>query len=153
MYSKILVPLDGSELAECVLPHVAAIATGCSVPEVVLITVVEPVRYVMEDTAALSVDIIKLQEAQEERAGTYLASTAGKLKAMKVNVKTALLKGSAAETIVTYVQDNAVDLIAMATHGRSGISRWVWGSIADKLLRSSPVPVLIVRPPGRQSEE
>jgi len=65
-----------------------------------------------------------------------------------VEVKTGVLKGNPAESLADYASKNKVDLIVIATHGRSGVSRWVWGSVADRLLRSACVPVLMVRAPG-----
>jgi len=67
------------------------------------------------------------------------------------NVSSEILVGRAAETIAEFAKQNAIDLIAIATHGRSGVSRWVWGSVADKVLRSSQVPVLVIRPAGSES--
>ncbi|MBI4334275.1 MAG: universal stress protein [Chloroflexi bacterium] len=148
MYNRILIPLDSSELAECVLPHVEAIARGCGVKEVIAVTVVEPVYYFADDGGVGTIDVIKLQQVREEGAAGYLNEVAKKLEEKKLNVKTALLKGNPADSIVDYAKSNNVDLIAMATHGRSGISRWVWGSTAEKILRASPVPILLVRPDG-----
>lgn len=148
MYNKILIPLDSSELAECVFPHVEAIAKGCGVKEVVAAIVVEPVYYFADDGGAGMVDIVKLQKIREEGAANYIENVAKKLEAKKLTVKTVLLKGNAAASIVEYAKDNGVDLIAMATHARSGISRWVWGSTAEKILRSSTIPILLVRPNG-----
>ncbi|MDZ4247007.1 MAG: universal stress protein [Dehalococcoidia bacterium] len=146
MYKKVLVPLDGSDLAECVLPHVEAVATGCGVGEVILLTIVEPVYYMIEDEGNVGINLIKVLEEREEKARHYLASAAKKLADKGVQVKTAVVRGGAAVTIPQYARENGVDLIAMATHGRSGVSKWVWGSVAEKVLRSSPVPILLVRP-------
>lgn len=148
MYNRILIPLDSSELAECVIPHVEAIARGCGVKEVVAATVVEPVYYFADDGGAGAIDIIKIQKMREEGAASYLKEIGQKLEAKNLTVKTVLLKGNAADSIVDYAKTNGVDLIAMATHGRSGISRWVWGSTAEKILRSSTTPILLVRPDG-----
>ena len=150
MYKKILVPLDGSELAECVLPHVESIAHGCSVKEVVLIRVVESFNptssgegFILSEETVKNIDSQNKTEAQN-----YLAKFASKLNYEGVNVHSELLGGKAAETISEYATNNEVDLIVIATHGRSGISRWVMGSVADRVLRSACVPVLMVRAPG-----
>ena len=66
----------------------------------------------------------------------------------KINIQKEILVGRAAECLVKYALKNDIGLIIMATHGRSGVSRWVWGSVAERLLHSVPVPVLMVRPPG-----
>ena len=157
MYKKIMVPLDGSELAECVLPHVEAIANGCGVGEVVLVRVVEPVTLIYgattdggsvfteEDAERLRK---KTDASNQTAAKDYLNQVAGKVKLGKVKVQKKLLSGKAAESLADYATNNDVDLVVIATHGRSGISRWVMGSVADRVLRSSCVPVLMVRVPG-----
>ncbi|MGB6872941.1 MAG: universal stress protein [Dehalococcoidia bacterium] len=147
MYKKILVPLDGSELAECVLPHAKAIATECGIEKVVLLRVVEPIH---PETPA-TVDFEEIQKAAVKAAKAYLAKTKAKLSKKGVNVETAVLTGRAAETIADFAQSNKIDLIALATHGISGITRWVFGSVADKLVRSSSAPVLLIRPQGCES--
>ncbi|HYB20519.1 MAG TPA: universal stress protein, partial [Thermodesulfobacteriota bacterium] len=63
-------------------------------------------------------------------------------------VESAVLHGRAADALAEFATKNRIDLIVIATHGRSGVSRWVWGSVADRILRSSCVPVLMVRAPG-----
>ena len=63
-------------------------------------------------------------------------------------MRSEVVTGRAADNLADFAAKNEVDLIIIATHGRSGISRWIWGSVADRILHSSSVPVLIVRPPG-----
>ncbi len=151
MYKKILAPLDGSELAECSLEHVKAIATGCSVPEVVLFRVVEPIP--AQVTAALAEAggdwYTQMEKQNRAEADEYITETAKRLKKKDgITVQTALAYGSPAEEILKYAKKNQVDLIIMTTHGRSGVTRWVFGSVADRILRHSPVPVLIIAPTG-----
>jgi nucleotide-binding universal stress UspA family protein len=154
MYKKILVPLDGSSMAECTLDHVKAIATGCSVPEVVLLRVVEPVSsFDIGELAASSPKVATQVEQQEEEqhrniARQYVDEMASKLKMEGVAATGNIIPGKAAEGILNYAQNNQVDLIVMSTHGRSGISRWAFGSVADKIIRHSLIPVLIVAPTG-----
>lgn len=152
MYKKIIVPLDGSELAECVLPHVEAIAKGCGNPEVILVNVVQtPEKYwsytyldkkdrqqFMSEDAA--------QAMKETKA--YLDKVAKSTSMSGLNVKTDVFVGEPTELIADYANKKEADLIVIATHGRSGVSRWTFGSVADRLLRSSCVPVLMVRAPG-----
>ncbi len=149
MYKKILAPLDGSELAECSLEHVKAIANGCSVPEVVLFRVVEPIS--AQVTAALAETggdwYTEIENQNRAEADEYITETAKRLK-NGITAQTALGYGNPAEEILKYAKKNHVDLIVMTTHGRSGISRWVFGSTADRILRHSPVPVLIIAPTG-----
>lgn len=147
MYRKILVPLDGSELAECVLPHVEAISRGCSIGEVVLLEIVEP----PPAWAIEGVDPVALQGANEKAAKEYLSKIQSQLASDGFNVSAEVLMGKAAETIIEFAKRNAVDLIAIATHGRSGIGRWVFGSVADRILRSSHVPILMIRPAEHKS--
>jgi nucleotide-binding universal stress UspA family protein len=148
MYKKILVPLDGSELAECVLPHVESIAKGCSVESVVLVRALD--TYLPSPAYAYIGESLRkeMEENNEKAAGEYLDEVAGRVNLDGIEVQKQLLTGRAAESIAEYAIKNDVGLIAIATHGRSGVSRWAWGSVADRILRSACVPVLMVRAPG-----
>ena len=149
MYKNIMVPLDGSELAECVLPHVDALAKGCQMENVTFVRVVEDVR--MPGGAEAGLDDKQLKEmfaSRKAEAEQYLNQLVKRTKFDKVNVKKVLLKGSVADTLADYATKNDVDLILISTHGRSGISRWIWGSVADRILRSACVPVFMIRAPG-----
>jgi len=150
MYQKIMVPLDGSELAECVLPHVESLVKAGGVEEVFFVRVVEP-SYISSHFSdyAIPEDELKRIEARNKTAAqNYLDQLVSRLDYGKVKLQAEVLNGMVAETLAEYAQKQGVDLIVIATHGRSGISRWVWGSVADRLLRSSRVPVLMVRAPG-----
>jgi len=147
VYRKMLVPLDGSELAECVLPHVKAIAAGGGETQVILLRVVEP----LPAGTPPAVDFEVVQKAGVKAAEGYLARVKAQLNKEGLNVETKVLTGRPAETIIDFVRRDKVDLIAIATHGRSGIKRWVFGSVADRLIRSSSVPVLLIRPKGFES--
>ena len=147
MYEKILVPLDGSALAECVLPHVKAIAVGCGTGQVVLLRVVEP----LPAGTPPAIDFELVQKAGVKAAEEYLAKIKAELSKEGLNVEAKVLTGRPAETITEFAQRNKVDLITLATHGRSGISRWVFGSVVDRLARSSSAPVLLIRPKGFES--
>jgi nucleotide-binding universal stress UspA family protein len=147
MYQKMLVPLDGSELAECVLPHVKAIAAGCGIGQVVLLRVVEPIP--VETPPAVDFEVI--QKADAKAAEGYLARIKTQLSKEGLSVEAKVLTGRPAETITDFAQRNKVDLIAIATHGRSGISRWIFGSVADRIVRSVSAPVLLIRPKGCES--
>jgi nucleotide-binding universal stress UspA family protein len=144
MYKKILVPLDGSELAECVLPHVKAIAAGDGTGQVILLRVVEP----LPAGTPPAIDFEIVRKAGVKAAEEYLARTKTELIKEGLNVEAQVLIGRPAETIIEFAQRNKVDLITLATHGRSGITRWVLGSVADRLVRSSSIPVLLIRPKG-----
>jgi nucleotide-binding universal stress UspA family protein len=145
MYRRIMVPLDGSKMAECVIPHVETVAklTNASVE---LVHVIEPVELPTRGGLALSVDDLKqIEEHSKQEAESYLREIVRRLKSAGIRPHSKLLTGKAADSLVDYIQENKFDLIIMATHGRSGISRWFWGSVADKILYSSKIPVLLVR--------
>jgi nucleotide-binding universal stress UspA family protein len=86
---------------------------------------------------------VELDEAYRDEASHYLDKVVASLKEKGVAAKTEILAGNPAEEIIKYSQKNNVDLIIMSTRGRSGISRWVFGSVAEKVIRNSTVPVLI----------
>jgi nucleotide-binding universal stress UspA family protein len=157
MYKKILVPLDGSELAECVFPHVEVIAKGCGVSNVVFVRVVEPAHLPVATESAgagsfSEADAAKARKIQDDHnqaeAKKYLGDIIKQGKYDGAALKAEVILGKPADTIAEYAEKNGADLIVIATHGRSGISRWVYGSVADKVLRSACVPVLMVRAPG-----
>ena len=150
MYEKVLVPLDGSELAECVLAHVGALAKGCLVKNLVFVRAAEPFESpsVVAEYPLKPEDVARVNAERKEAAKSYLQKIAKQVNYENTNVKWEVLSGRAAESIVDYATKNSIDLIVIATHGRSGVSRWVWGSIADRILRSACVPVLMVRAPG-----
>jgi nucleotide-binding universal stress UspA family protein len=149
MYRKILVPLDGSELAECVIPHVMNIAKGCGVSEVILFRVCEPPVILAdypENLLPKWEDHVRQETAYvQQQCRLYLDGTEKRFKEAGLNVTTESGLGNPAELIVDYAVQNQVDLIIMASHGRSGIMRWAYGSTADKILRSSPMPVMIIK--------
>jgi len=150
MYKKVLVPLDGSELAECVLPHLETIAGGCGLQNVTFFRVVKPFYPVgdsLGDTISAA-DVVSINEDAVASSEDYLKKLTERVKYPGVKVRWEVVKGNEAESITEYAKNNEVDLIIIATHGRSGVSRWVWGSVADRVLRSACVPVLIVRAPG-----
>lgn len=150
MYKKIMVPLDGSKLAECVLPHVESIARGCGVGEVVFIRAVEPFHLGATGPGfAFSEKEMKQFDVENRTdAKAYLDKVVSQLQLDKTRVQTQVVAGKIAESLAEYASKNGVDLIVIATHGFSGISRWVWGSVADRILHSACVPVLMVRAPG-----
>ena len=150
MYKKTLVPLDGSELAECVLPHVDSIAKGCGVQDVVFLRVVEPFRIPSGyGSAGLNEeDIRRIDSNNKASAESYLSQLVNRVKFDRATIHSEIIFGKTPEGIVDYTTKNDIDLIIIATHGRSGISHWVWGSVADRVLRSVCVPVLMIRAPG-----
>jgi nucleotide-binding universal stress UspA family protein len=152
MYKKILVPLDGSKLAECALPHAEELAKGCNTGEVILVSVTERVKgYRMLEEPSQPLSQRRIPEAsgkKEKQAQRYLDRIAKAMEAKGIKVGTEVLLWKPAEAIVGYAKQSKCDLIVMASHGRSGPSRWAYGSVADKVLRGSCIPVLMVRAPG-----
>jgi nucleotide-binding universal stress UspA family protein len=151
MYNKILVPLDGSKLAECVLPHAEALAKGCQVKEVEFVRVFEPFRMPTAGDFVMSEkDMAKLDAEHKAEAEKYIQEVAKNSHSTGVKASGTVIKRreGVAEDLAEYAKKSGADLIVIATHGRSGPSKWVWGSVADRTLRSSCVPVLMVRAPG-----
>jgi len=154
MYQHVMVPLDGSELAECVLPHVEAIGTGCNVTTISLVRVVPPLKLHGGVESGLSPEMKqKLEDDSREVAEQYLEEKAEQLRAKGVATETVVLFGEVVHELIEFASAYEVDLIITATHGRSGVSRWVMGSVADRTLRASPVPVLMVRAPGSHDHD
>ena len=143
MYQKIMVPLDGSELAECVLPHVEAITKGCGVPNIVFVYVVEPLEVPLTNIEYKE----RIESEAKLAAKNYLEELVSLLKYDGVNIVSEVIIGKVTESLIDYAISNEVDLIIIATHGRGGISRWVRGSVADRILQSSSAPVLMIRAP------
>jgi len=142
MYKKILAPLDGSELAERALEHIKIVTEGCRAPKVVLLQVIP---WPAHPAHALSDELIRSEsEKAEAGAKDYLVKVADSLKGDGIAVETDIVHGGPAEEILDYATQNKVDLIVMSTHGRSGVSRWVFGSVAERVLRHSATPVLVI---------
>jgi nucleotide-binding universal stress UspA family protein len=154
MYSNIFVALDGSELAERVLPHAQALAEKLGAA-VTLVRAV-PVDMMIAPPAMMTVagvmpvtgefvDIEPVIEAHRQEATRYLQTVADRLKAQNLQVTTAQPEGRPAEVIVELAGHAGDSLIAMTTHGHTGLRRLVLGSVADEVLRTATCPVLLVR--------
>jgi nucleotide-binding universal stress UspA family protein len=146
VYKKILVPLDGSKLAEVALAHVEQLAweQGSSL---ILLRVVRPPRAVEYTRQEEMMALNREREAVFKRdAETYLAARRGELRNKNLQVTTHIILSEAVATaILDFAESEGVDLIAMSTHGRSGLGRWVYGSVADKVLQGATCPVLLIR--------
>jgi len=141
MYKKILVPLDGSELAEEALDHAERLAETFDA-ELILLQVVPfmPIYGAPELVVPFVVD-----EKQQEAAEKYLIHLAEELKKSSLRVATKVKVGmQVAAEIIDFAKESGVDLIVMCTHGRSGITRWVLGSVAHKVLTRAETPILLV---------
>lgn len=141
MIHHILVPLDGSELAECVLPHLVAIApvTGA---RVTLIHVLE--RTPARNGNASLIDPLGWH-MQKQESQSYLDRIAGRLQTLDVQVEQVILEGNPAEALIEFTRNNAVDLLVLSTHGRTGLSEWNVSSVVQKILLRSYKSILLVR--------
>lgn len=170
MLQKILVPLDGSEFAECVIPYVEELCQRCDPVEIVLMQVVrlpsgrtpagETIRPLLYDFP-----IVRLPDPPPEvRTALHATYREQELASAKAQVEAALLPvaqrfcdsgaftriavgfGRPAVQIVEFAERQKMDIIVLSTHGRSGLSRWVFGSVTEKVLRGTHLPILLVRP-------
>ena len=133
MYKRIMVPLDGSDLAQSALPHAVELARAL---EATLLL------FYVRDPRSGSV----------EAARRYLAFVRDEQAASGVPIEILVGEGHVAAAIIEAAEQQQIDLIAMATHGRSGMQRVVYGSVAEQVLRSSSKPILLVRVPGATVE-
>jgi len=145
--NHILIPLDGSALAEQMLVHATALGRLMST-EYTLLQAIEPLvtAYGTELYTVAADD--QTMEPLRTRVQAYLDGIAAQLRAESLQVQIATVVDRAAVAILDYAQAHAVDLIALETHGRSGLARWLVGGVADKVLRGATVPVLLHRPQG-----
>ncbi len=145
---KILACLDGSRLAEQIIPCAAGQALGFQAQLVLLQVVSGPLDYSVGRTGAAPVEDVRLGEMTREAlngARAYLEQIAAPLREQGADVKTAATVGSAGETILSYAGRHSIDMIAIATHGRSGLGQALYGSVADHVLKKSGLPILLVR--------
>jgi nucleotide-binding universal stress UspA family protein len=148
MYSKVLVPLDGSELAECALVHVKSLVKDGAVQEVIILNVFRySIPMVIEGQSASYIDDNVIKKRAGDESTKYLAEVESRLRSEGFKVKTESLEGDRpAETISAYAQKNGVEMIILATHGYTGLKRLMFGSVALEVLHDSHVPVLLIRP-------
>jgi nucleotide-binding universal stress UspA family protein len=151
MYERILVALDGSDLALRVLPHVEALARRFA-SHVTLLRAITPPSAIIAGSAVGPtpvarpvVDPTPLVEAERREATEHLEAVGLPLSDSGVNAEYEVREGDAAEVITRGAAELGADLIAMTTHGRGGLGRLVFGSVADAVLRGAPCPVLLVR--------
>ncbi len=153
--SRVLVPLDGSELSETVLPHVEALAQQAVTEptDVILVSVIEPLvlpANVALPEASLNWGSLSAEHMIRARKGLdeYMTRTVERLRDSGVTVRYEVLEGRPADEIIQYCEKSQIDLVIMATHGRSGVSRWAYGSVAERVLMNGSSPILLVRPPS-----
>ncbi|MCL6512081.1 MAG: universal stress protein [Anaerolineae bacterium] len=144
MFKKILVPLDGSSFAEEALPHARELAE-CGGAEIILARVDEP----YEPPPGIFVPATAIPEVVRLSAGEYLEQLVSRLKLAGFKVESVVLDGKVADALLKYAREEGVDLIVMSTHGRTGISRLLMGSVAEQIVHGAHCPVLLMRPQER----
>lgn len=142
---RILLPLDGSSLAEQALPYAHMLAQK-NRAEIHLLRSVQTITYVADDMAYVDMAYHQeLQKQSKENAKSYLQEIQTRLEATDISSQVHVFSYSPASAIIQTGENENIDLIVMSTHGRGGISRWVFGSVADKVLHSTPHPLLLIR--------
>jgi len=149
MYQRILVALDGTEIAERVLPHVEALAKSFGSTVILLQATTSPAKLMAElsgdiDMAPTIIDPTEILEGEQEEVGEYLARVAARLEAAGWKVQTDEPQGSPADEIVQRATDLDADLIAMTSHGRSGLGRLIFGNVGESVLSHAKCPILLV---------
>jgi nucleotide-binding universal stress UspA family protein len=140
MYKTILLPLDGSALAEEALPHAVA-HTEHFQAELILLKVLEP----LSKHHSISLEAAwRAEKATRELAHEYLERIAAGVREKGVPVRVITVEGNPHEGIVSCAEAEQVDLIVICTRGHSGLTRWLMGSVADRVVRGASVPVLLV---------
>jgi nucleotide-binding universal stress UspA family protein len=159
VYQRILVPLDGSALAEQVLPYVQELAERFNSTLLLLRATLSPATVIAntavaaEPMAAAAIDPTPIVEAEEDVAVDYLYALGDRLKSTGLRVELLTAEGPAGDVIVEQARVQQVDLVAMATHGRAGLDRVLFGSIADDVLHHAGCPVLLVRVDKSEHDE
>lgn len=145
MYHRILVPLDGSPLSEIALPYAEELARGLGSSLVLLLVTGSAEAH---DYNEQQIYIEKVVEAIERRDEGHEERHHRK----PVKVESTVLVGDPAEQIADFAEREDISLVVMATHGRSGIRRWALGSVADKVVRATTRPVMLITPQGTMPE-
>ena len=144
MYQTVLVPLDGSKRAETILPHVEELARQ-SHAKVVFLEVLEPNAAMVTPYDMVPYIDAEALEQRKAEATTYLAGMVGEMREKGIEAKKVVEQGPIVRTILDVAERENADLIAMASHGRSGLARVFYGSVAAGVLQSADRPLLIVR--------
>ena len=146
MYKKVLVPLDGSNLAECTLSQLKSLFKDGSVGEVTLLNIVT-IDIPWAELESGHFNFIAMREEVFTSSKKYLAEVESRLSSQGIKVKTESVEANRpASTITDYAHKNGMELIIMATHGHTGFKKLMIGSVASGVLNQSPVPVLLIRP-------
>jgi nucleotide-binding universal stress UspA family protein len=149
---RILVALDGSKESEAVAPHVEELASRLKA-ELALVQVVAPDYHIYgAGGPEYGVYADQQMDAIKAYARGYLEETGSRLRQAGIAVRCIVGTGTAADEIIRIADEISADLVAMSTHGRSGVGRWALGSVAERVVRSGNTPVLLVRTPGAARE-
>ena len=149
MYERILVPLDGSKLAEQALPHAAAHAVRFGA-EIVLLKVLGP----LPEPSMAGRGVVRSAEVASARlAQDYLEDVAAGLQKQGIPIQVETIEGKPYLEIIRFAEENEIDLIVMSTRGHSGLSRWLLGSVTDRVVRGATVPLLLVQVRGESEGE
>jgi len=143
MYKKILVPLDGSPLAEKALPHAKAIARSEDAEIVILRvpSIPSPEFFAREPSIASQILAGLEQEAED-----YVNDTVKALREERLHAVCITREGPVPDTILAVADEVHADMIAMSTHGRTGVQRWLMGSVADRVVHHAHIPVMLIHP-------
>jgi nucleotide-binding universal stress UspA family protein len=141
-YKKILVPLDGSETSEAILSEIEKLASAFG-SSICLLHVVPTLIFPGAVESALQYETIA--EALTNEGEAYLRTVEKRLKDKGLTVESQLVHGNEAHVILEHSDRKDIDLIAMSTHGRSGVSRWLLGSVAEKIIRHATKPIVLLR--------
>ena len=144
MYKKILVPLDGSERAEAILPYVEGLAQAYRA-KMLLLRILEPEPFLLGSPATYYQFDLKRYQARAEEAESYLGHLCAKLRHEGLEATMQIIDGTPVTEIINVASRENVDLIAMASHGRTGLDRAIYGSVAAGILHNSDRPLLIIR--------
>lgn len=158
MLSRVLVPLDGSELAEKALPEAQKITKPGG--EIILLTAVDPPEFLSyslygtqpmppQATGSSGLDFMSLSRDIAVQSEAYLKRIAAELEQAGFQARPLIEVGAPAEVIIKTAEAQQAEAVVMCTHGRSGISRWILGSITNKVLSAAPCPVFVI-PPKRE---
>ena len=157
MYERMLVPLDGSKTGEAALPYVAELVSKLAPAGKVQVTLLQVVssltHYVVAGEASARIPYTEAEIEQiKKKAMAYLNKAGKALRSKGAIVKCKVRVGKATDEIAKTADEINADLIAMSTHGRSGLSRWAFGSVTDRVLRGGNKPVLMVRAPKEAAQ-
>ena len=146
MFDKILVCLDGPELAEQILPYAIEQATKFE-SKLILVQAISSPSSVISGKGPVTGPALQDQiKAEDNKATKYLEHIASKLQGKDIAVEYTTVRGAPGHAIVEYTHENEMELIAIATHGHSGIRRAILGSVADYIIRESHLPMLVIKP-------